>query len=747
MRSALTATMGLALLMAACGGRRSTNGTTTGSGGGTTTGSTTGGPGLAAGAPCPSDQACASGVCGIEGTGNCCAKACASDNATCGATVCDATGACLYPALGTSCGSAPCSQSHCDGVGACVEETEMCPGNFACDPDGGCGTSCDSSDDCATNFVCNASLCALLEGTGPCTENDDCANGICGIHGTGHCCMEGCLSGDSCGASDCDGTTGACVYPDAGTACGSVTESCSGHTQQDPSGCDGLGSCGSQPGSTDCTPYVCGANACLTTCTDSSNCVAGDFCELVTSICCSGLFANGAIHVDATRGSDSAECCGVGTSLPCRTISRAMASIDSAQAPNVSLIAALSPSGGNWSPLGETYPIVLGWGTELIAPGIFFPRPGANNAEIFDIAASSPNDTVGMASISGATTNPVSVGLDSAGAQFATLTAIRIESGHTLYLSNVQVNGSATDRTSAITVAAGASLILGLDEGQFYPGTVFVGNSLNQTASDGFDGIVCETANQTGCTITDVALTGSSVVIQGQEDSDIVATDYASISLTSAPVIGIPPTDAGFEECPGKPDVSAGGAAVRLDGLVSMTFNNGTVQCLSGEGFDLESSSQGTPTLTLKNTTIQNTETAVYAAAGTAAISGSTIQFNYNGVEQSSDSTHVAAIDLSGTADAGMNNVVCSSKQESVQVGVIAPGVCVLNLSSGPLNADNVGWDTSGPDTFLCMGLTNCTCTASSCTDSPGADGMDAVNESTGTIATSGNGLSTITCH
>jgi hypothetical protein len=295
-------------------------------------------------------------------------------------------------------------------------------------------------------------------------------------------------------------------------------------------------------------------------------------------------------------------------------------------------------------------------------------------------------------------------------------------------------------------VAAGASLTLGLDEAQFYPGTVFIGNSLNQTASDGFDGLVCETANQAGCTITDVPLTGSSVVIQGQEDSDIVAADYATISLTSAPVIGIPPSDAGFNACPGKPDVSGGGAAVQLDGLATMVFSNGAVQCLSGEGFDLESSSLGTPTLTVSNSTIQNTETAIYAAAGSATLSGSTIQFNYRGVEQSSDSTHVASIDLSGHLDAGMNSVVCSSKQESVQAGVTAPGVCVLNLSSGTLNASNVEWDTPGPDVFLCPGLSNCTCTASSCTASPGADGMDAVNESVGTITTTGNGLSPISC-
>ncbi len=746
MRSALTATMGLALLMAACGGRGSTSDTTTGSSGGTTTGATTGGAALAPGAPCPSDRACASGVCGIEGTGNCCAKACSGESASCGATSCDETGACIYPSVGSTCGSTACSQSRCDGAGACVEAADVCPGNFACQPDAGCGVSCDSSVGCAANFVCNAHLCVLLEGTGACTENDDCANGICGIHGTGHCCAVGCISGAPCGAVDCDGDTGACLYPDAGTACGSVAESCSGHTQQNPSGCDAQGACGSDAGTTDCSPYQCGPTACLSGCTDSSNCANGDFCDVASATCCSGLFATGVIHVDSLAGSDSVNCCGLGANRPCQTLAHALASIDAAQTPNVTIIAKVdSLATGVWVS-SETYPIVLGWGAELDAPGISFVRSGPNNAEVFDIAAFSPRDTVGSASISGSNANPVLIGVDSFGNPSATLTAVRVEAGSTLYLSNAEVNGSATNHTAAITVAAGASLVLGLDEGQFYPGPVLIGNSLNQSTTDGFDGIVCETANQTGCTITDATLTGSSVVIQGQEGSDIVATDFANISLTSAPVIGIPPAAPGFGECSGKPDVTAGGAAVRLAGLATMTFGNGTMQCLSGEGFDLESSSQGTPTLIVTNTTIQNTETAIYAAAGNATVSGSTIQFNYNGVEQGSDETHVASIDLSGNADAGMNSVVCSSKQESVLLGATAPGVCVLNLGSNPLNASNVDWDTAGPDLYLCMGLSNCSCPASNCTDAPGADGMDAVDESTGTITTTNNGLSTISC-
>ena len=213
---------------------------------------------------------------------------------------------------------------------------------------------------------------------------------------------------------------------------------------------------------------------------------------------------------------------------------------------------------------------------------------------------------------------------------------MRVEDGQKLYIANALLNSSAIGTSAAIVVAAGGSLVLGEDQPGTFTGTVTIGNDTNKFFTDGWDGIICETGTNLGCTITDAPLTGkSSVVIEGQEDVDLTAQDFANITLTSAPRIGVAPGGAGFGQCPagtlaleasalGKPDVSASrGEAVLLEGQVTMNFSNGTVQCISGTGFLLEKSpnKNGNPSLTLLDTTIQNTERAVFASAGKATIS------------------------------------------------------------------------------------------------------------------------------
>jgi hypothetical protein len=74
---------------------------------------------------------------------------------------------------------------------------------------------------------------------------------------SGRCCHSACNFADStCGATACDGN-GACVYPDAGLACGSPI--CSGGVLTQ-SQCDGLGSC------------VTSSHPCPGSCSSSSSC-------------------------------------------------------------------------------------------------------------------------------------------------------------------------------------------------------------------------------------------------------------------------------------------------------------------------------------------------------------------------------------------------------------------------------------------------------------------------------------------
>jgi len=746
MRASLAIMAGLAFLVGACSsstGSSATAGTT--SGGRSTTGGQTL---LAAGAHCASNQACASGVCGVGGDGNCCAQACSTADATCGAIGCDGTGACAYPNNAITCPSSctgdMLSQNICNGDGGCVSMSSTpCEGHFACDESlGACNAVCSSSADCATGFVCNGLACVPPIKVGACTEDDDCTTGQCGIHGLGHCCAAACSSATPpCGATDCDADGGACIFPISATACGTVTLSCTGSTQTNPTHCDGLGNCDT-PGPTDCAPYGCEGTVCGRTCGQDGGCAPGDFCQMSDSTCCAGLSAGGTITVDAKLGNDPAACCGIGTNLPCQTITHAMTLIDAAQARDVTILATVNAGeGADWEPLGETFPLVLGWGAELKAPGVYFADKGSSGG-VFNIGRISGYDHIGYASIVGAPGNPVWIGKSYEGLQSNDATIIQVEGTNALYIANANLESSEEYGSTAIAVAADATLVLGGDHAAAVTGTVTIGDSLASYQNLGSKGIVCGTAKNMGCTISDVPLNGvSSVVIQGQEEVDIDAEDYAVISLTSAPVIGLSPTMAGLGTCNAKADSQA----VLLNGKASVTLDNATVQCISGRAFQLQSTANGVPSLTLNGTTIQNTDLGIYATAGTAAISNSTIQYNGIGVEQATDGKNIGTIDLSGSSsDGGTNIVVCSSSSEG------GGGVSVLNTTTQALNASNVSWDTSGPDLFKCnvfnMLFTGCTCEITSCTDMPGANGMDAVYETTGTITTTGNQLSTVSC-
>jgi hypothetical protein len=186
---------------------------------------------------------------------------------------------------------------------------------------------------------------------------------------------------------------------------------------------------------------------------------------------------------------------------------------------------------------------------------------------------------------------------------------------------------------------------------------------------------------------------------------------------------------------------------VLLNGAVSITFNNGTVQCIGGTAFLLQSSGTGNgdPSLNIDSTFIQNTEVGIWATAGTAEVTNSTINFNVIGVQQDTDGTNNGTTDLSG----GGNTVVCSDNKESV-IGNLNPGIDVYNTSTKNLDASNVAWDTSGPDYFSCdPAFTSCVCNLGSCTTTPGDHDMDAVEDSNnlGGVTTTGNTLSGISCN
>src|SRR5262249_33761418 len=121
------------------------------------------------------------------------------------------------PGKETICAPATCGDANdqllaaatCDGAGACTKPAASSCSPFACDPKGGCRTSCTSTADCASGFTCHGSACeapkaacsedgrSLVDSEGrsasctplrcrdgacllTCTSTDDCAPGtIC----------------------------------------------------------------------------------------------------------------------------------------------------------------------------------------------------------------------------------------------------------------------------------------------------------------------------------------------------------------------------------------------------------------------------------------------------------------------------------------------------------------------------------------------------------------------------------------
>jgi hypothetical protein len=149
---------------------------------------------------------------------------------------------------------------------------------------------------------------------------------------------------------------------------------------------------------------------------------------------------------------------------------------------------------------------------------------------------------------------------------------------------------------------------------------------------------------------------------------------------------------------------------------------------------------------------------AVHASAGTAIVSSSTIQFNYNGVVEDSDGVDAVSIDLSGGNLGGTNTLICANSYESVfDGGADGPGVCLRNDTTQTIDAKNVAWDTRGPDVFSCdPTLADCSCDISSCEGGAAAD-PDAGNEGidialieedagVGAVTTTGHTLSSTAC-
>ena len=418
---------------------------------------------------------------------------------------------------------------------------------------------------------------------------------------------------------------------------------------------------------------------------------------------------------------------------------RAMALIDAARATSVTINATVDGGIGDWSPAAEVYPITLGWGVTLNAPGVYYLDMVGQHRSIFDVNFYSPDDIVGYASVVGSAASAIGIGLNAANTQQTTdYSAITIEG--TLYIASASLNASAISN-AAISVYG--NVVLGQDRFATTIGTVYIGNA-QQSGNIGID---CEGSDLVSSTVVDAALDGgqSSVVIQGQPGlADIYAFD-CNVNLTSRPILGIPPAGSGFGKCGNKQDHHG----MLVTGSSSVVFNNGTIQCQDTFGIAVYDFNNNNPMAYLDSDVIENTGVGIESSAGAVSVTNTTIEYNFVGVQQDYAVT-TGLVDLGG----GGNTVVCSSSVEGGTPGNYAGsvGADVYNPSSVLLNASNVAWDTPGPDYFTCDStLTTCTCNIASCTTVGGSDDMDAVEtpmplsdggSALGGITTTGNTVS-----
>jgi N-acetylneuraminic acid mutarotase len=242
---------------------------------------------------------------------------------------CDGSGGCRLYAAGTTCDVAVCmgidafAQFQCDGVGHCGVASFVCGGQYRC-LDGACKMSCLSDADCLPAAWCAAGKCQPKSPSGlhACALDHECETEICA---DGYCCNAPCQG--QCEACDVPGHEGTCVAltpvtppedharpactrkqpddPCSQTRCDGVErKECAGYIGQEdaflcrqascvagvavvPVHCDGQGHCPAvAPDNTVlCEPFVCGAGACLTTCTTNTDCVGGYHCDLDHGMC------------------------------------------------------------------------------------------------------------------------------------------------------------------------------------------------------------------------------------------------------------------------------------------------------------------------------------------------------------------------------------------------------------------------------------------------------------------------------
>ncbi|MGZ3454451.1 MAG: hypothetical protein ACXVEF_32895, partial [Polyangiales bacterium] len=192
---------------------------------------------------------------------------------------------------GSTCGTT----TDCNSGLTCVDNvccsSASCPAGQKCNvaPSAGTcklpyGATCSpaTAAQCASGY-CVDGVCCDKACTGQCEACDGPSKGTCsGIVGAPHGTRTACGGSGSCQAQ-CDGFTRTSCgpYPGTGVLCSSA--SCSAGSAVTASTCDGFGACKPVTPTT-CSPYVCGATTCKTSCATTADCKTGYFCSGTTCV-------------------------------------------------------------------------------------------------------------------------------------------------------------------------------------------------------------------------------------------------------------------------------------------------------------------------------------------------------------------------------------------------------------------------------------------------------------------------------
>jgi hypothetical protein len=275
--------------------------------------------------------------------------------------------------------------------------------------------------------------------------------------------------------------------------------------------------------------------------TSSGGTSSGSGSTTGSSMNCSPPLAS-PIYIDGAGGTDG-PCCGTSRQAACLTVGQAMANVASAQVNGATLEAFTSTHVADW-PAPESWPVTLGLGITLHAPGIQFYNSGSSSLDLFQVQKLNPSD-IGSVAIQGDPGNLARIGFDSAFRSSGTKTALSVN-GDSLSLQNVWLAGTVGLQVGPSALGASQP---GWGVARLGPGPVMIGSVGSGLA--GQLGVTCTGEFNRNSQVTEQGTTPV-LAIEGQA-TGISVGDFCDVVLTQGDSIG--------------PALSGGSCPTKVDGV------------------------------------------------------------------------------------------------------------------------------------------------------------------------------------